>query len=121
MRSLTPAGLEDAARILRELSGKCHEVITAVCLMHAASGRLEILTDRTEVQFKRLSPSRIADYLKRVHVLDKAGGYAIQESGEMIIKQIRGSFSNVVGFPVEQAIPILADWGILKKINRGKC
>ncbi|MES2310479.1 MAG: Maf family protein, partial [Verrucomicrobiota bacterium] len=58
--------------------------------------------EKTTVTFQDLSPERIQDYLKRVHVLDKAGGYALQEYPDLIIQSVQGSHSNVIGLPIER-------------------
>lgn len=78
-----------------------------------ASGRREsIFSDVTEVRFRVLSAELIEAYLAAVHVLDKAGAYGIQERGEMIVESISGSFSNVVGLPVERLAREFKAWGI---------
>lgn len=100
-----PRDRRDAVRMLAALSGKTHEVVTAVCL---AGARLEVFADRTLVTFRRLTPRAIAAYLDRVHVLDKAGAYAIQERGDALVRRIAGSFTNVVGLPVERLRTALA-------------
>ncbi len=97
-----PRDRRDAARMLRALSGKTHEVITGVCLVRGPASVLELFAERTLVTFRRLTPRAIADYLGRVDVLDKAGAYAIQEHGDDLVRKISGSFTNVVGLPVER-------------------
>jgi septum formation protein len=62
------------------------------------------------VLFHPLDCAQIRDYLKKVNPLDKAGAYAIQESGEQIISEISGSYSNVVGLPVEALREVLSAW-----------
>ncbi|MCC6741633.1 MAG: septum formation protein Maf [Planctomycetia bacterium] len=94
-----PRDRRHAARMLAALSGKTHEVVTAVCL---AGARFEVFDERTLVTFRRLTTRAIAAYLDRVHVLDKAGAYAIQEHGDALVLRISGSFTNVVGLPVER-------------------
>lgn len=106
-----PKDLSAAACMLRELSGKTHEVITAVSLQHWATGRKETFADRTEVSFRSLSDELIREYATLVSVLDKAGAYGIQERGEMLVAAIRGSFSNVMGLPLERLCPVLETWG----------
>lgn len=103
-----PRDRRDAARMLRALSGKTHEVITGVCLVRRSRGDVEVFAERTLVTFRRLSARAIAGYLGRVDVLDKAGGYAIQEHGDALVRKIAGSFTNVVGLPVERLRVALA-------------
>lgn len=96
-----PRSMRDAARMIAELQGKAHYVYTGVCLIDAATGREHVFYDRTTVYFKRLSSEEIAAYLRRIQPLDKAGAYAIQQHGDMIVRRIDGSLSNVIGFPME--------------------
>jgi septum formation protein len=77
-------------------------VITGVCLVHRSLDTELVFADTTRVWMRRLSPAQIADYLASINPLDKAGAYAIQEHGEGIIERIDGSYSNVVGLPVER-------------------
>lgn len=97
-----PADLADAARMLAELEGRTHQVITGVCLIHWRRHRRRLFVAVTDVTFRALDAAAIDRYLQHVHPLDKAGAYAIQEHGELIVHEISGSFSNVVGLPVEQ-------------------
>ena len=87
--------------MLRDLSGQTHSVVTAVSLMCQAAGFQRTFAEMTFVTFRALDESQIEEYLSQVHTLDKAGGYAIQEQGELIIEGIEGSYSNVVGLPLE--------------------
>lgn len=97
-----PKDQNEARRILQELQGKTHHVFTGVCLIHLREHRQHIFCDRTEVTFRSLGPEQIEHYLSRVNPLDKAGAYAIQEHGDDIVRSIAGSFSNVVGLPMEK-------------------
>lgn len=91
-----PADLEDAKRILRMLSGRTHEVCTAVSLRGADHTDFSVTT---EVTFKELSEETIQQYLEAVPVLDKAGAYALQDHGDRIIASVEGDPDNVVGLP----------------------
>lgn len=95
-----PRSRREAAAFLSKLSGKTHQVITAVCLLCTSRRLRRSFTETTHVTFHKLSARRIAHYLDAVNPFDKAGAYAIQENGEWIIEHITGSFSNVVGLPV---------------------
>lgn len=97
-----PKNLDQARQMLGELSACTHEVVTGVCLLHKTATREEIFADVTRVTFRMLTPRAIEEYLDLVNVLDKAGAYAIQEFGAMIIEKIQGSHSNVVGLPLEK-------------------
>lgn len=88
----------DAARMLRELSGKAHQVITGVCLESAAGqDSFECVTD---VYFKDLSEEQIQAYVATGEPLDKAGAYGIQGIGGVLVDHTEGDFDNVVGLPV---------------------
>ena len=101
-----PKDREDACRMLRDLSGREHQVITAVCLR--SKGRSESLTATTRVWFKELTDSEIEYYVEHYKPYDKAGAYAIQEwIGHAGITRIEGSYFNVVGFPVQMVYEAL--------------
>ena len=97
-----PASRANAEQMLSDLQGKEHQVITGGCLIHLRHHRQRTFAVTTRVTFKPLASSQIAAYLDRIDPLDKAGAYAIQEHGEMIVAKTKGSFSNVVGLPVER-------------------
>ena len=100
----------EARRMLEALAGKTHQVITGVCLIELAARREKLFAVNTTVVFRRLTAAQIREYVKTVHTLDKAGAYAIQERGDMIIDKINGSYSNVVGLPLERLGQELRDW-----------
>ncbi len=105
-----PTDMADARRMLRELAGHTHQVVTGVCLLHLAKHRCRLFAETTDVTFKPLSDEQITVYLKAIQPLDKAGGYAIQDRGDDIVERINGSFTNVVGLPVERVKHELAGW-----------
>ncbi len=98
-----PCDMEEARRMLRALSGKTHRVCTGVCLIFPDGGR-DVFHDVTEVVFRDFGDEVIDGYFARVNPLDKAGAYGIQEYGEMLVSEIRGSFENVMGLPVEMVV-----------------
>jgi septum formation protein len=110
-----PADLNEAARMLRRLSGQTHEVCSAVAIYQQTSGRSVVFYDVSRVRFHRLSEATIESYLAKVGPLDKAGAYAAQGSGAEIIAEIEGSFTNVVGLPMEKTVVALAKFGIRPK------
>jgi septum formation protein len=97
-----PTSMKDAERMVGELQGQTHHVVTGVCLLHLRRHRQRIFADRTEVTFRSMGPAQIRRYLEKIQPLDKAGGYAIQDHGELVVERIEGSFSNVVGLPLER-------------------
>ena len=105
-----PVNLKEAHRVLATLQGRTHEVITGVCLMHLRSHRQKLFAAATAVTFRHLHSNQIRRYLAKINPLDKAGGYAIQEEGDEIVKSISGSYSNVVGLPLERLKEELAEW-----------
>ena len=112
-----PADLAAAKRMLGELSGRTHEVITGLCLVNPASGKRAVFHDLTRVTFKQLTEAMIESYVSSVEVLDKAGAYGIQERGEMLVEKIDGSFSNVVGLPVERLSQEFSRWEIPHRLE----
>jgi septum formation protein len=113
-----PSDLEEAAQMLRRLSGQTHQVCSAVLIYHQSSGRSAAFHDISHVRFHRLNRAMIKAYLAKVDPLDKAGAYAAQGSGAEIIAKIEGSFTNVVGLPMEKTIAALAKFGIRPKTNK---
>jgi septum formation protein len=102
-----PADLDEARGMLRRLAGRTHRVCTGVCVIFPDGGR-RVFHDTTEVDFLPLDEAVIENYLSVANPLDKAGAYGIQESGEMIIARISGSYENVMGLPVDKVIAVLA-------------
>jgi len=105
-----PRNLADARRMLARLQGRTHQVVTGVSLIHLRAHRERVFAISTDVLFHPLDAGQIRDYLSRINPLDKAGAYAIQESGERIVSEISGSYSNVVGLPVERLREELSAW-----------
>jgi septum formation protein len=102
-----PADLDEARAMLRRLSGREHTVFTGIALRHGA-GRLcrEDLV-ASHVRFKPFGDTVIEAYLQRTHTLDKAGAYSIQDHTDLIIDGYRGSYSNIMGLPLEATKQIL--------------
>jgi len=98
-----PRDMAHAAEMLGALSGKTHRVCTGVCIIYPGGG-VELFHDMTEVVFREFGGDVISEYFARVNPLDKAGSYGIQEHGEMIVSEIRGSFENVMGLPVAMVV-----------------
>ncbi len=93
-----PENIEDARRILRDLSGKMHKVITGVCLM--SKTKKKVFSDTAKVYFDDMTEAEIDFYIHHYKPFDKAGAYAIQEwIGHCKIKKIEGSYSTIMGLP----------------------
>ena len=107
-----PASLAEARDFLRALSGQTHEVITG-CVLLSPDGKQECFYETSRVTFLQLAEDDIDRYLNAVRVLDKAGGYALQEKSEWIIKQVEGSRTNVIGLPTERLAGLCRSHGLL--------
>jgi septum formation protein len=104
-----PSDATDAARMLRRLAGRTHEVLTGLALVWR--GGVVTALEATTVWVADLSNEEIADYVASGEPMDKAGGYAIQGRAARFIPRIEGSYSNVVGLPVATVLQILRQAG----------
>ncbi len=110
-----PRNLDDAKRMLSELSGVSHDVITAVSVwMLAADGEnvslaYRTFADKSVVTFKELTEEGIIDYLRKGESFDKAGAYAIQGEGRALVESYEGSLDTIIGFPVKRLIQEFPD------------
>ncbi|NVM23438.1 MAG: septum formation inhibitor Maf [Desulfobacterales bacterium] len=105
----------EARRMLEELSGKTHRVLTGYCICCTAGERLFSETVETKVTFKTLNEREIDWYLSTDEPFDKAGAYAVQGLGSFLVKRIEGSYTNVVGLPVCEVMEYLLREGIVKR------
>ncbi len=108
-----PGDGAEARAMLRRLSGRTHTVFTGLALRRASDGLRIDEGVASDVTFKVFDETVIEDYLARVHTLDKAGGYAIQEHRELLGAEHRGSLTNIIGLPVETTKQILTRCGLL--------
>ena len=109
----------EAAEILATLAGTRHRVLTGAALAEAPGGRRRELLAGSEVEMSPLSPAEIAAYVASGAAGGAAGAYRIQESGtDRHVRVVAGSFSNVVGLPVEEIIAVLAEFSILPAESR---
>lgn len=97
-----PRDMDHAFQMLKTLVGNTHVVCTGVCLTQRESDRQVEFIERTYVTFRALTDDQIHEYLGLIDPLDKAGSYAAQDHGEFIIEKTEGSWTNVVGLPMEQ-------------------
>lgn len=105
-----PADGADAARMLRQLSGRTHQVHTAVCVRFADQMAVDVCS--TSVTFVALDEARIDWYVSTGEPLGKAGAYAVQGSGAALVSRIEGSVSNVIGLPLHLLLEMVAGLGI---------
>ena len=113
-----PADADDAFRMLRELSGKTHRVLTGVTLL-SDEGK-ESFTTATEVEFYDLSDEEIRSYLETGEPFDKAGAYGIQGYGALLVKRISGDYYTVMGFPIAEIARRLKKRGLKNKTENRK-
>lgn len=104
-----PRNREDAADMLRQLSGITHQVMTAVAIVSRNTCESRVAV--TEVRFRRLSDEEIDAYVASGESMDKAGGYGIQGRGGIFVEELRGSYSAVVGLPLQETAELLAGAG----------
>ena len=105
-----PHDPDDAARMLELLAGRKHEVITAICLRRGKEVKID--WGVTLVWFLPLTHEEIGDYVATGEPMDKAGAYAIQGLASKFVQRIDGSYSNVVGLPIEVVYKHLRKWGL---------
>jgi len=105
-----PLSLAEARNMMERLQGRTHQVVTGVVLIHQRAQRERVFAVSTDVRFRALTAAQIQNYFARVNPLDKAGAYAIQEHGNLIVEGFSGSYSNVVGLPVERLQQELNTW-----------
>jgi len=106
-----PRDPREAEAILRALSGTQHVIVTGVALVATGGGRALVRHAATRVRMRRIGEDEIRAYVAGGEALGKAGAYAVQESGDRFIESIDGSFTNVVGLPMELVGRMLADVG----------
>ena len=107
-----PEDEADAAKMLRALSGREHEVYSGVCVMDIETGRRETRAVRTGVTFRKITDAEIDAYIATGEPMDKAGAYAIQGGAEAFVTKLDGSFENVMGFPVDEVREMLSHFEI---------
>ncbi|GAB4483611.1 MAG: Maf family protein [Thermodesulfovibrionales bacterium] len=102
----------EARRMLALLSGRTHSVITGYAVIDTRTGKLASGSEETQVVFRRLSKAEISAYVKTGEPLDKAGAYAIQGIGAMLVQRIDGDYLNVVGLPLVPLLRTLGKFGV---------
>ena len=107
-----PVSLSDAKRMLRCLSGRTHEVLTAVSVWMVAAPEPEniSLVDRSAVTFRELTDEEIVDYLRKGESFDKAGAYAVQGAGADLVARVDGAMDTVIGLPVGRLLEEFPDF-----------
>jgi septum formation protein len=114
-----PADRREAAEMLALLQGREHRVLTAVSLLCASRGYRDEVVESTRVRFRPLSAGEIRGYVATGEWDDKAGAYAVQGKGALLVEGVHGSFTNVVGLPVTRVIDLLVRAGVAHVADPG--
>ncbi len=115
-----PDSVDAAREMIQKLNGNRHQVLTGYTICNTAKGTCITDMERTDVYFKQLSQAEIDWYLQTDEPFDKAGAYAIQGLGMFLVKQIKGSYSNVVGLPVCEVLDHLYRAEVIEPVNGGR-
>jgi septum formation protein len=107
-----PRDAEEAQAILLRLAGRTHQVITGVAVVQAETGRAEVASAVTAVRMRPFDAAEVAAYVATGEPLDKAGAYAIQGRGALLVEGIEGDYSNVVGLPLITLTELLGRFGV---------
>ncbi len=107
-----PHTAKEAVRMLRILNGGTHSVITGFTILDTATGKMTSRSVETRVYFRKLSSREILAYVRSKEPLDKAGGYAIQGLGSLLIRRIEGDYFNVIGLPLAAVAQALKGFGV---------
>lgn len=108
-----PADPAGAVSMLMQLSGREHQVLTGICLACRQDGVEAVLTVSTRVVFSPFSEAVARAYVATGEPMDKAGSYGIQGQGAFLVKEIAGSYSNVVGLPLSELLVLLEEYGVI--------
>jgi len=111
-----PRDLQEAAEFLRAFSGRTQTVYTAVALS-CPGDEPDIRVEASAVHFRPIEENAIQEYLQRTQPLDRAGAYDIDENGDMLIAGFGGSYTNIMGLPIE----VVADWFLARGVAREAC
>lgn len=112
-----PRDLTDARQMLTTLRGREHQVVTGVVLLDTLTGEREVFSVVSSVEFLAFSDEVLDQYIATSESLGKAGSYAIQMGARKLVKQVRGSVSNVVGLPLEETADALERFGIAIEVD----
>ena len=111
-----PSSPDEAVAMLKKLQGRTHHVLTAVAL--AKDGRIEHALDVSDVTFRPLDNATIEDYVATGEPMDKAGAYAVQGKGAVMVDWIRGDFFGVMGLPIRLVIELLDRFEVTYRFTR---
>lgn len=114
-----PEDPEEAAAMLRRLSGRPHRVVTGVALVGPRPAQVEVFSVATEVRFRALSEAEVVAYAATGEGMDKAGGYGIQGGAASFVAAIEGSYTNVVGLPLAETVEALEARRVPRRFSGG--
>ena len=114
-----PRDRAEARRMLSGLAGREHRVYTAICLLCRERGFRDLGTEVTRVRFRPLTAAEVAAYVRTGECDDKAGAYAAQGAGMLLIDRVAGSFTNVVGLPMTRVVAMLARARLIRVARSG--
>ncbi len=115
-----PVNDTDAVRMLGKLSGRRHKVVSAFCVANVSERRKVLDYVETQVWFKKLTDDEIKGYVSTGEPLDKAGAYGIQGIGSFLVKEIKGSYTNVVGLPLAEVVDVLVELGVCRPFEKSR-
>ncbi|MDM7999380.1 MAG: nucleoside triphosphate pyrophosphatase [Dehalococcoidia bacterium] len=115
-----PRTISQAREMLRALSGRVHSVVTGFTVLDAGTGKAISRSVETKVWMKKLTMEQIDAYVRTKEPLGKAGGYAIQGRGAVLVDRIEGDYSNVVGLPLSAVAEALREFGVSVLRDRGE-
>ncbi len=107
-----PNSMDEAIEYMNMLNGKTHDVYSGICVLDSFSKTLKAEVEKTTVTFRKITQEEIILYLSIVNPLDKAGAYAIQGAGALIVQSIKGCYYNVVGFPLAKLEDMFMAYGV---------
>jgi septum formation protein len=107
-----PHTAQEATRMLGMLNGKTHSVITGFTVLDTKTGKKISKSVETKVRFRKMTADELASYVRTGEPLDKAGGYAIQGLGALLVKEIEGDYFNVIGLPLSSLAAMLKKFGV---------
>lgn len=107
-----PHSAEEARVMLRKISGKKQSFVTGMAIIDTNSGKTFTDFEISEIWVKEISDDEIEDYIKTGEPFSKAGGYAIQEIGSIFIEKVNGSYTSIVGLPIDKVYKILKELGV---------
>lgn len=112
-----PKDEQEAREIIGKLAGKTHEVWTGVCVVDVDTGERVVEVEKTEVEFGLMGEKQVEEYLKTKEWVGKAGAYQVQKAISRYVKEVRGSYTNVIGLPMLLLVDMLERLGVWTEVE----